>query len=702
MTSAAYVRKYVAGHENARRILGEGPADKWEIDEIGDGNINFVFRVKNPQTGHSLCFKRALPYIRVVPSAKLSAARLRYEAIYLQEAGRWCGNRVPKVVHCDPEEGVLIMSWLTPHLILKTGGFVRGETDFSSFPLHIGEYLATLFFHTSDVGATPSERAQLFKSFSPDNNAEMVALTGDVIFTTPFQRRPKDAFPNNYQKPFLDAIVESVQNDIDLKRCIVALKHKFKTSNEALLHGDLHTGSVMATRDDTKVIDAEFACLGPIGFDIGLVFAHLFLAAFSLRARSLKLKSTTKGDEVPKDRCFHALDMVQMSWHHFQKKLSTLLKSDRGKSSEYFGICETQEEREVATTALFRRLFLESCGFAGVAMLRRVIGVVSTEDLTSIKDPAIRAACEADVVRFGRMLILESGGTRAQKDQEFDLANMVKRARFLLHAKGATRVPFAPFEPLPIPWSNLLLVRGDLLEAGEQYIVHQTNCRTNYALGLAKHIFKKWPHADCYSERKPWVKGKVYSTPGTIDVRKQRRPGSLDTSDESRGVINLFGQDMPGTIEKELRGKIVGKKKRAAASKEQRRLWFASAVRDIATKIPGIKSVAFPFEIGCGLAGGDWAVYYDLIRDLAARRKDVRVVIYRLPDAKAAAFKKEVAHDKKHASKEKRQFKECIEAAFGGRHGESDNDGGGGEKRSGSDEKQIGKEPSHRGWEKKK
>jgi 5-methylthioribose kinase len=43
------------------------------------------------------------------------------------------------------------------------------------------------------------------------------------------------------------------------------------SSAEALIHGDLHTGSVMVTREETRVIDPEFAFYGPMDFDVGAV-----------------------------------------------------------------------------------------------------------------------------------------------------------------------------------------------------------------------------------------------------------------------------------------------------------------------------------------------------------------------------------------------------------------------------------------------
>lgn len=63
--------------------------------------------------------------------------------------------------------------------------------------------------------------------------------------------------------------------------CLVALQAKFVENQQALLHGDLHTGSLMVTEDTTYVIDAEFAFYGPIAFDVGKMVANLLIAYFA-------------------------------------------------------------------------------------------------------------------------------------------------------------------------------------------------------------------------------------------------------------------------------------------------------------------------------------------------------------------------------------------------------------------------------------
>jgi len=82
-----------------------------------------------------------------------------------------------------------------------------------------------------------------------------------------------------HQKPFLN------------------LQALFCERQQALLHGDLHTGSFMVTQDTTYAIDAEFACYGPIAFDVCKMIANLLIAFFA--ADGLEKK---RGDRLKQKR----------------------------------------------------------------------------------------------------------------------------------------------------------------------------------------------------------------------------------------------------------------------------------------------------------------------------------------------------------------------------------------------------------------
>ena len=70
---------------------------------------------------------------------------------------------------------------------------------------------------------------------------------------------------------------KEIENNDDLKIAVSRLKIKFMSESQSLLHGDLHTGSIMVAENDTKVIDPEFAFYGPIGFDVGALLANLLM-----------------------------------------------------------------------------------------------------------------------------------------------------------------------------------------------------------------------------------------------------------------------------------------------------------------------------------------------------------------------------------------------------------------------------------------
>eukprot|EP00040_Diaphanoeca_grandis_P039976 m.260805 g.260805 ORF g.260805 m.260805 type:complete len:227 (-) comp40668_c0_seq1:103-783(-) len=153
-------------------------------------------------------------------------------------------------------------------------------------------------------------------------------------------------------------------------------------------------------------------------------------------------------------------------------------------------------------------------------------------------------------------------------------------------------------------------VDGDLLRATEQYIVHQCNCTSKSGRGIAKTIFQQWPHADVYRERAQ--KGVTHSL-GTIVVRG----GTAGR----RGVINLFGQHSPG------KPRPTGSDTPASRLKA-----FENCLEEM-KDIVGLESVAFPFQIGSGLAGGHWPSYEKAINKFATDVNDfgIRVSIYKLP-----------------------------------------------------------------------
>lgn len=145
--------------------------------------------------------------------------------------------------------------------------------------------------------------------------------------------------------------------------------------------------------------------------------------------------------------------------------------------------------------------------------------------------------------------------------------------------------------------ANYSVQTGNLLEAKEQYLVQQCNSVSKSAKGLSAALFKKFKFADVYASRAQGKRGK--DQPGTISVH--RSPLGIGPS-----VVNLFGQVAPGTPKG-------GGSDNAAA----RLAYFQQGLAELAKLNP--ESVAFPFQIGCGLGGGSWPDYERALRDFAAQ-----------------------------------------------------------------------------------
>jgi len=148
------------------------------------------------------------------------------------------------------------------------------------------------------------------------------------------------------------------------------------------------------------------------------------------------------------------------------------------------------------------------------------------------------------------------------------------------------------------------IVDGDLFEATQKYICHQCNCVTNKAAHLAFHMFNRFPYADVYSKRV------THSQPGTIEIR--------GNGQDQRFVVALFGQLYPGSP------KYPNSDRDGFVA---RRNHFKSCLTQLA-QVPDLQSVAFPWSIGCGAAGGDWDEYLKMINDFC-QRTSVEVVIYK-------------------------------------------------------------------------
>jgi hypothetical protein len=148
------------------------------------------------------------------------------------------------------------------------------------------------------------------------------------------------------------------------------------------------------------------------------------------------------------------------------------------------------------------------------------------------------------------------------------------------------------------------VVNGNLLDAKEFYVGHQCNCVTTKGAHLSADVFARFPHADIYKTRK----GK--DVPGTIVVKGNE-------SKCERMVINMLAQYYPD------------KSKYNNDSYPMHEAWFQICLNQIA-KIPNIKDLALPYNIGCGAAGGSWPRYQQFIESFAQKHPHIKITLYKI------------------------------------------------------------------------
>lgn len=385
----------------AARLGGAGT--DWTVDEVGDGNLNLVFLVRGPAGG--LCVKQSLPYVRVAGEGwPLPLERVGFEQRQMRETGPHVGPLAPALIDYDAQRFALVMELLPSHKILRRA-LVDGERH-PQAALAVAEYAARTAVATS-VLAEPFEATfERLAAFA--HNGALTRITAELVFVDPLVLH---APRNRWTTPQLDDLVAAFCADAPLRRAVARLGHVFLTRHEALLHGDLHSGSVMvghgAALGDTRVIDPEFALYGPIGFDLGAFVANLLMAHFAQPGHARE----------PGERDALAdwlLGESERFWHHFAQRYQALwsARSEAGTPADAYpaALFADAAGREALAAEQGERLqaiFADLVGFAGAEIIRRTIGFAHNLDFEAIADADRRAACERRALRLARRLLLE-------------------------------------------------------------------------------------------------------------------------------------------------------------------------------------------------------------------------------------------------------------------------------------------------------
>ena len=145
-------------------------------------------------------------------------------------------------------------------------------------------------------------------------------------------------------------------------------------------------------------------------------------------------------------------------------------------------------------------------------------------------------------------------------------------------------------------------VKGNIVKDYYPFIVHQVNCKGVMGAGLAKQIRNEWPWVYReYMELCTEYAKKGESLLGHIMI-------SSATGLHAKRIVGLFAQDG------------YGRNKRYTDYSAFREC--LKVLKKELDRYGGVyNSIAFPYGIGCGLAGGDWNIIQDLIKDFESTIK---------------------------------------------------------------------------------
>jgi len=242
-------------------------------------------------------------------------------------------------------------------------------------------FLARTLGCTSDLYLDHRTKKEQVVRFT---NPELCKITEDLVFTEPFRQTER----NQYHKE-IEPQVLALQSDDRLRHQVALLKEKFMTQAQALIHGDLHTGSIMVNQTETYVIDPEFALYGPMGFDVGAIIGNLLLSYASHEVR-------TADPEQRADFRNYLTGSIIGLWKAFHREFRRTVWAQ----IDSINMPDSYQQQYML------RVLRDSAGMAGCKMLRRVIGLAGVADIRGIEDMTERSIAASLALNIGQTLIM--------------------------------------------------------------------------------------------------------------------------------------------------------------------------------------------------------------------------------------------------------------------------------------------------------
>lgn len=287
---------------------------------LSGGNMNEVALI-NSSCGKEVVIKHAPPYLHMLgPSFPLAQERIHVEMHALEYFNLIAPDFVPSILYKNEASFFMLLEYKKGFKTLQEN-HIKEQFNPRTYE-KLGHFLSLLCMNK------PPKKPKTFYE-----NSELKSITNEYVFTIAFLENSDKTMPHPWFEPL-------PKSKLLLKNAN-HLKSLFNTPFSSLIHGDLHTGSVLVNGNEIAVIDAEFALFGPISFDIGNLFAHFILDGFG--------------------RNFPSKHAIEVFWDNFTKNTK---------------FSSTKEAK----------ILSQSIGFCGIEIARRLVVPAKSPALETLKD----------------------------------------------------------------------------------------------------------------------------------------------------------------------------------------------------------------------------------------------------------------------------------------------------------------------------
>ena len=357
--------------------------DDLTVKEIGDGNINYIFKVENKIDGKSIVLKQADKLLRS-SGRPLDLTRSKIEANILRIENNLAPHYVPEIYFYDEIMCVLAMEDISEYKNLRTE-LVAGKI-FPNFADNISEFLSRTLLLTTDLFMNKFEKKKNVKEFI---NPELCDISECLVFTEPYDNNKNRNIITTGNEEFVENML--YKNE-DLHFAILKLREKFMNYSQSLIHGDLHSGSIFINEKGIKIIDPEFSFYGPMAYDIGNVIGNLY---FPLYRAKFFMEDSKKKEEFINwlEKCILDIPIL------FSKKCKLLW--------------EKYSDDKLLKNKKFRDYYIEnivkdSLAYAGTEIIRRTVGDAKVLELTNLETSEKKLELEKELISKAISMIMKN------------------------------------------------------------------------------------------------------------------------------------------------------------------------------------------------------------------------------------------------------------------------------------------------------